>query len=467
MADAAVAQVHGEPFSAAERALPVVLGTVLAGAIIHPRALPALMGLLALTLAGMAWLWRDRVSRGGPGNGEGGVLARMWQAQPATIGYLAFAGYCAVTAAWSPIPVAAFGKVSWLILLVLMTALGVRLWSLLDRRTCDRLLATIAALTILGSVFLAIEVWSVQAISRFAYNWVPFLDPGPNKHMTHAGGRVTAIGPWVLNRNVGAFHLLLWPALSCMFALAVRRARTSSAKRLHAAGLAVVLVATLLATMRSEHETSQIAMVVSGVVYLIARLHLPTARIVVLAGWLAANLAMLPVVAVAHKAGLHENRLVPLTGQARIILWNFTAQKFLERPLAGVGANATRTIDDDLRPTAVTLPGQAYPQRTGQHSHNFFVQTWYELGVIGALLFLAGGCLLWRETGRLSVRAQPYALAASTSAMCIAALSWGLWQQWYLSLFAIAILLIALGNVTLDRSSEDRSADWGAANDVA
>ena len=138
--------------------------------------------------------------------------------------------------------------------------------------------------------------------------------------------------------------------------------------------------------------------------FCLARWSLPVARKVVLAGWLAAALGMLPVVLMAHKADLHSNQSIPETGRARIILWNFTANKFLERPLLGVGANATKTIDEDLKPNAKKMAGAPYAERTGQHSHNIFVQTWFELGAVGALLFLGSGFMLWRAIGRTAFR---------------------------------------------------------------
>ena len=170
-----------------------------------------------------------------------------------------------------------------------------------------------------------------------------------------------------------------------------------------------------------------------------------------LAGWTAAVLAVLPAATLAYKGGLHENAKIPDTGQARIILWNFTAHKFLERPLLGVGAFATHAIDDALKPTAQILPGENYAQRTGQHSHNIFLQTWFELGAIGALLLLGSGVLLWRSIAGLPDVAQPFVLATFASAMCIGAFTWGLWQEWYQSLFALSALLAGLGGIAVDQ----------------
>ena len=459
MADTPTAHTgDGVQDGVAERGLPAALAIVVATALIQPRALPALIGLLAVILAGVAWFRRDRLRFEPSGAAGAPFLTNVWRAQPTTVAFLAFAAYCAITAIWSPVPVAALGKAAWLVLLVLMAAIGVQLWAASDDEFRIRLLKFVAVAVVLGSVFAAIEVWTGTAITRFVYNTVPFMNPGPNKHMVHDKGLVVHIGPYVMNRNLGALNMLLWPALLCVIVLGqVRGVLGQDRGRFtpkQAAILAIVLfAATLAATLPSEHESSQIAIVLATVIFLLAHWSLSVARNVVLTGWIVAVLGMLPVVALAHHADLHRNRMIPDTGQARIILWNFTAHKFLERPLLGVGANATRSIDEDLKPTAKAVPGNPYPERTGQHAHNFFVQIWFELGAIGALLFLGCGLQLWRAIGRLHTVAQPYALAACTSAMCIASLTWGFWQQWYLSLFAVAILLTALGHGALAGSS--------------
>jgi O-Antigen ligase len=458
LADAVAADVADKAqVTAVERALPAVLALVVGCALVQPRAVPVFVALLALVLVAMTWQWRGGMQLSLPQADNESLPARLWQAQPATVAVLGFAAYCALTAAWSPVPAATLAKVSWLVLLVLMAAVGVRLLPASGEPLRTRMLIAIAVLSLLGAVFVALEVWRGQAIMRFLYNAVPFLHPGPNKHVTLDKGIVTAIGPWVMNRNVGALNMLLWPALLCIFALG----RVAGPWHGRHVGPAIALVvATGTATILSQHESSQIAIILSAGVFLLARLSLPLARAVVLAGWLCAVLAMLPVVVAAHKSGLHESRYIPETGQARIILWNFTATKFLERPAFGFGAYAIRSIDDELKPRAKAIPGQAFAQRTGQHSHNFFVQTWFELGAIGAIIFLICGVLIWRALGALSSAAQPYALAASTSAMCLAALTWGFWQEWYLSLFAIAILLTALGNGAIDRAKEGQADDF-------
>lgn len=442
--------------SALERTAGTLLVVAVGIALLQPRWVPVFLVLVALAMA--AWAMLEPNDSGGlpDGGSAGSVIGRWWAAQPATLAYLAFGGYCAVTVLWSPTLAASIGKVSWFVLVVLTTALGVRSWSRLHLKTLDQMLVGIVAATVIGSLFIVHEVLRDQALTRAIYNLFPGLLPSSRKHIIVQDGTVTLIGPYVMNRNIGALNLLLWPALACVASVGL-----GQGGRLKSSVWIALLIASaaMIATLPSFHESSQIAVVVSVIVFAVAHWRLKAARFLVLAGWLTATLGMLPAVVVAHKAGLHENSVIPDTGQARIILWNFTAHKYLERPILGVGANATRAIDDDLKPVEKRAGAKRYADRTGQHSHNFYVQTWFELGAVGALAFLACGVLVWRAIGRLTPHAQPYALAGAASGMCLAAFTWGLWQEWYLSLFGLAIMLMALADETLSRLKPFETGD--------
>jgi O-antigen ligase len=449
------------------RGFPVLVALAAACAAFIPRFLPVIFAGLALIVIVAAWLARGDATRDeairphgdGERDGDGdrdrdrvgawafGFVRRVWREQPATLAFLAFATYAGVTALWSPAPASAVSKISWLVLLILTVSLAIRHARTASTDMLHRAAWGVAIALVLASIFVLLEVVRHQAIARFLYNNVPYLNPGPNKHMTFENGSLRAIGSWVMNRHIGALNLILWPGLMCL--LAVWRDWRGRA------AAALIVLAVLVASMASVHESSQIAIVVAAVVFLVAKIHLPAGRSLVLAGWLVAVLAMLPVVVLAHKAGLQTYKKIPDSGQARIILWNFTAHKYTERPIFGVGASATKSIDEEVKPAGPLPPGQVYGERTGQHSHNVFLQTWFELGAVGALALLACGLLLWQSIARMPALAQPFALAGATSAMCIGALTWGFWQEWYLSLFALAVLLAGLGSAALSRASDE------------
>jgi O-antigen ligase len=74
-----------------------------------------------------------------------------------------------------------------------------------------------------------------------------------------------------------------------------------------------------------------------------------------------------------------------------------------------------------------------------------YLQTWYELGLVGATLLLIAGVLCLRAISALPNAAYPFALA--TFAVCAAELatSWEIWQRWFFMLYILAWFCLALG----------------------
>lgn len=159
---------------------------------------------------------------------------------------------------------------------------------------------------------------------------------------------------------------------------------------------------------------------------------------------MAATLLVVPIAVASYSADLHQTKWIPKTGQARIILWSVTAVNVMEAPLFGVGVAATKALDERVADQSEQREGHAYPQRTGRHAHNIFMQTWYELGAVGPVILLGLGLLILRHLFRLTDAVQPYAIASFVSAAIIGAFSWGIWQTWFMAAFGIWALLLML-----------------------
>ncbi|MBS0244655.1 MAG: O-antigen ligase family protein, partial [Proteobacteria bacterium] len=178
------------------------------------------------------------------------------------------------------------------------------------------------------------------------------------------------------------------------------------------------------------------------------------ARPVVYAGWIAATLLVVPAAAIAHKAGLNHASWLPGTARNRIVLWNVTAQKVIEHPLLGIGIDSGKPLDEEAASTAKIEKGDSYPQRTGRHSHNIFMQTWYELGAVGAALFLTLGLAALGAMSRLPDDDQPFAFASFVSAMVIGSFTWGMWQPWFMAAFGLWVVALL---IALDASRRSRA----------
>src|SRR5262249_46399529 len=135
----------------------------------------------------------------------------------------------------------------------------------------------------------------------------------------------------------------------------------------------------------SEQDSSQIGLV--SLLILPLALFLPRAVVTGLAvAWCLGFVLVVPFDFLAFKAGLHEAEWLPRSARARIIIWEYTAERVLEKPWLGVGADSTPIVKAKVEATRDQPEGFVIRRTTGQHAHNLFLQIWYELGVFGAIL---------------------------------------------------------------------------------
>jgi O-antigen ligase len=164
-------------------------------------------------------------------------------------------------------------------------------------------------------------------------------------------------------------------------------------------------------------------------------------------GWVCACIAVLPAALLAHRFDVHNMSWLVGTARERIVIWNHTAQQTLKAPILGRGADMTYVLGPMLDPTTVAGPDEKFTRRLSIHAHNVFLQTWFELGLVGATLLTLAGLALLRAIKSISLNLQPYAYATFTSAMGVAASSYGMWQNWFVAMFALTAVLFALARL--------------------
>ena len=398
-----------------------VLPCLVATFIIAPRTGPALLLLLFICLATLAGPQWQRF-----GN---------WRPGFATIWLTAFGAYLIINASWALDLERAYGKVLFFFVVVVVTfLLGV---VLVQVKVGDpkRLMLGLAVAFVVAAVYLVVELVTVNALKRGLYNALPFLRPSP-KHAKLVDGQVVSIGTYVLNRSLAALCLTVWPALMLAWNLGGKRP---------AYGLALGIYAlTALAVFWSQHETSKVALALATITFLLAYLSPRLTSGLVAAAWLGACLLVVPLALQAYKAGWQNDARLPVSARARVILWGHTSELVMQRSWLGMGVGSTKYYDKQRVTTAPRAKGQVYAERTGKHAHNIYLQTWFELGVVGAV-FLAGlGLAVLRAIRALPSAAQPFALAAFASAAATAGFSWGMWQTWYMAFFAFGFAVVAL-----------------------
>ena len=151
-----------------------------------------------------------------------------------------------------------------------------------------------------------------------------------------------------------------------------------------------------------------------------------------LAGLSAAGFLLAPVlVKGAFALGL-DARLAPLLSESwlqRLGYWRKAVEWIWARPLPGWGLDASRAFGPGIR----------------LHPHDAALQIWMELGLIGAV----AAAIVWASifSGLSRPGRSPPAAAAAASAtayLVFGAVSFGVWQEWWLGLGALSALACIL-----------------------
>jgi O-antigen ligase len=195
----------------------------------------------------------------------------------------------------------------------------------------------------------------------------------------------------------------------------------------------LLAAATLVASVIVSSDACLVALALGGVAWLLVRNLGATGGKILLAlvaaPFVLAPLAVLLGVETGLVAWLHK--MTPASWDARLNIWTFAADQIQHHPFRGWGLDASRTF------------GPAIPL----HTHNAELQLWLELGAIGAALAGVFFCWLTYEVTRLSERSRGEAAMAAgalVSYLVIGALSFGVWQEWWLALGAVTLIACGL-----------------------
>lgn len=390
---------------------------------VSPRTIAFTAPLIALGLLGAAAV------RGGFSLAPIVRVAR--RAGPAA----AFVVFAMVSAAWSARPLVTLAISGWAISGLLIAVLGVACVNQEPRRNSFHLAEGLWIGLAAGLIYLLLEISSHQAIKLHIYNalHVPKSWLRPPDFFAWSGNTLVAINPIDLTRSIAPITLLLWPSLMSLRVTAPRGAWVASSLVLFALTAVVVFI--------SEHETSKAAMIAGTIVFLLARWNFLWSARLLRFGWVFACLAVIPVALALHRLDLQDKWWVQPTMQHRIVIWNHAAELAMNAPFLGIGAG----VMYDLESAAPANAGHERFPSNARHAHNLFLQTWLELGAVGAAILTLLGLGIVERLQRLPENLMPYAHAAFVSGTTIAAASYGMWQAWFVAMFALAAICLALG----------------------
>jgi len=407
----------------------LAIGTVVLTAVVAPRTTTFLM-LLVLLLSLADQLLRPALPR------------RPARFEAVFVALAAFAGWGLLSATWSLAPWHSLLKPAFLVLMLTAVWLALRGISTATRPVTHYLgEGALTAITI-AYLLVAFEILTDQLITRSLLTAFPSLYANITKHVTVAAdGSVLKISEANLNRRMTILVWLLWPAIMLAIHDPNRYRRVVAYVSL-GFGAAIIF-------FYGSHQTSQLALLGGLVVYGFANWFNRAAVLMVVTGiWSAAVLLAVPIALLVFHANLHQANWLFHSARHRVVIWGTAAEEVMRSPVIGVGADATRVA---MR-KAVSNTVQAKSKRDlgrfesgyANHAHNVYLQVWYELGAIGALLFLSIGLLTLRAIAKLQASAQPAAISMFVTTSLLIGFSYSMWQTWFISALGLAIALFAI-----------------------
>ena len=125
----------------------------------------------------------------------------------------------------------------------------------------------------------------------------------------------------------------------------------------------------------------------------------------------------------------------------RRVIWSFSKEKILEKPLFGHGIFSSRNIGDQYK---IINHNNKMLSAIPLHPHNSILQLWLELGVVGIILFYAFLYKIINKIYQIRKTNSKYAalcLASLFQIFLIGQFSYGFWQIWWISIIFINIFI--------------------------
>jgi O-antigen ligase len=341
--------------------------------------------------------------------------------------------YVFLNATWAVDRGVAFGKAALLLGVVPITFAAGRATLELDELQLRPAALCFAAGVFLGALLLLFELLTDGALTRAVMNSIALLHPDKPKHVVIIEGQVTKISLAEFNQSVAILMFNLWPGL-----LALRTVEGTTRRAILVGPLLLAVAVTVLV---SEHDSSQLALIGSLLIFSLAWMWRRQVIRALAFLWCMAFVLALPLSFFAYKAELHMAPWLPESARARVIIWEYTAERVLDHPWLGIGADSTRALRGQ-RETSERPEGFIFKRTTAWHAHDLFLQVWYELGLVGVILIGLAGAAVALRMSVLPFESQPFAAATFAVFMAIAAFAWGIWQTWLMC--GVALMLLYL-----------------------
>jgi exopolysaccharide production protein ExoQ len=336
------------------------------------------------------------------------VLSGGWPRVPADTAVLfaIFLVWCAASLIWDLNPGSGARKLVDVVLITGSLLALLALASRIDLEQSRRLSWALAGGMLVGLLLLAIETVFDFPLYRAVMGSSPKLDDLIES-----------------KRSVDALPLLIWPA--CL-ALA----------RLNLPWLGALLAAVFtVACVKLTASSATMGMVLAMMTFGACFVSIPWVRRILTAATVLAFALILPLAIVAYGMGGTTAHWLKHSGQHRIEIWHFVAQKTLEHPLFGYGFNASRYVPNGDAVSQFLPPGQSL---IPLHPHDAFLQVWLETGAVGAIIVVAILLAALKATLYWPAGVARFTLPGYAAGLVVAGLAFGVWQSWWMATIAFS-----------------------------
>jgi hypothetical protein len=370
---------------------------------------------------------------------------------------LALAGiYLLINASWSLSPSTAYFALAFFFLFIASLHFTLNTLHDIDGAPLRAMAIGFYAALAIGGAVVCIEVFSEQWLRRQLMIYAPSFRPEA-RFMIVEAGLVKYLPPYLLNRSITALAVLFWPAVLLVVSLArsSRSGASPSGVTRSSTWLALALLPVAAAIFRSEHATSKIAFVGAATTFGLFQVSPALTKRAITLSWVGVIVLVVPLAILAYHSQLYLAPWLPVSAQHRIVIWGHTSHQIASAPLLGAGIHTARALNDPYSLDMPVAPGTEFRLTTGLHSHNGYLQTWYEAGAVGAMFLLGIGLLMLQSLARAPPHVQPYMHAAFVACALMGASSFSLWQPWFMASLGFAAVFGTLGWALASRDAAD------------
>jgi O-antigen ligase len=133
-----------------------------------------------------------------------------------------------------------------------------------------------------------------------------------------------------------------------------------------------------------------------------------------------------------------KNKILPLSAKHRLFIWNFVAENSKDHPILGIGFNSSKQFPVEEEQIIGLFGEKLHPLPL--HPHNNIMQIYFELGVIGLVLYLSLICKYiliigknYKTTNFTNKNLICSLYACFSVYFIISMISYSYWQSWWIS----------------------------------